>query len=145
MKNFIKVGKDRIRLDTIERYGIKCRVRYLVKDADEIGVEVDRAVLDSAYTEYGASWREEEDIRTSEPIHDMNTGLPIKINGEVARYGCIPPKGFIVKKDRILYIDDKEYFASVVDFDIDEKVTELDSYFLGRVAKPNRHFSDEGW
>ncbi|MBR4903417.1 MAG: hypothetical protein IKZ53_02005 [Selenomonadaceae bacterium] len=102
----------------------------MLKNADEIGVETDRVTFDSAYTECGASWREEEDIKTSEPIHDINTGLPIKINGEVARYGCIPPNEFIVKKDRILYVDDNEYFESVVDFDIDEKVAELDIYFL---------------
>ena len=114
MVQFIKIGADRIKLDTIERYGIKCSVRYLVKDADELGVEVDGAIFDSAYTQYGASWREDEDIKTSEPIHDMNTGLPVKINGEVVGYGCIPPGGFIVKKDRILYVDDNEYCASVV-------------------------------
>ena len=131
MEKFIRVGVDRIKLYKIERYGIKCGVRYLVKDADELGVEVDGTIFDSAYTEYGASWREEEDIKTSAPIHDKNTGLPVKINGEVVGYGCVSPNGFIVKKDRILYVDDKEYFASVVDFDIDEKVTELDRYFLG--------------
>ena len=130
MVQFIKIGADRIKLDTIKRYGIKFGVRYLVKDADELGVEVDGTIFDSAYTQYGASWREEEDIRTSEPIHDMNTGLPVKINGEIVGYGCIPPSGFIVKKDRILYVDDNEYCASVVDFDIDEKVAELDRYFL---------------
>ena len=64
-------------------------------------------------------------------IHDMNTGLLVKINGEVVGYGCVPPSGFIVKKDRILYVDDNEYCASVVDFDIDKKVAELDRYFLG--------------
>ena len=36
-----------------------------------------------------------------------------------------------MKKDRILYVDDNEYCASVVNFDIDEKVAELDRYFLG--------------
>ena len=131
MVQFVKIGTDRIKLDTIERYGIKFGVRYLVKDADELGVEVDGRIFDSAYTEYGASWREEEDIKTSDPIHDRNTGLPIKVNGKVVGYGCIPPSGFIVKKDRILYVDGNEYFASVVDFDIDEKVVELDRYFLG--------------
>ena len=131
MVQFIKIGADRIKLNTIERYGIKFGVRYLLKDADEVGVETDKKIFDSAYTDYGASWREEEDIRTSNPIYDINTGLPIKINGEVARYGCIPPSGFIVKKDRILYVDDNEYCASVVDFDIDEKIAELDKYFLG--------------
>lgn len=103
MVQFIKIGADCIKLGTIERYGIKSGVRYLVKEADEFGVEVDGAIFDSAYTEYGASWREEEDIKTSAPIHDMNTGLPVKINGEVVGYGCVPPSGFIVKKDRILY------------------------------------------
>lgn len=137
MTQFIKVGEDRIKLDTIERYGIKFGVRYLVKDADEIGVEVDGRVFDSAYTDYGASWREEEDIKTAAPIHDMNTGLPVKINREVVGYGCIPPSGFVVKKDRILYVDDSEYFASVVDFDIDEKVAELDRYFLGEEVSPS--------
>ena len=124
-------GWNKLKLGTIERYGIKSGVRYLVKEADELGVEVDGAIFDSAYTEYGASWREEEDIKTSAPIHDMNTGLPVKINGEVVGYGCFPPSGFIVKKDRILYVDDNEYCASVVDFDIDKKIVELDRYFLG--------------
>lgn len=64
-------------------------------------------------------------------IHDMNTGLLVKINGEVVGYDCVPPSGFIVKKDRILYVDDNESCASVVDFDIDKKVAELDRYFLG--------------
>lgn len=90
MVQFIKIGADRIKLDTIKRYGIKSGVRYLVKEADELGVEVDGAIFDSAYTEYGASWREEEDIKTSAPIHDMNTGLPVKINGKVVGYGCVP-------------------------------------------------------
>ena len=90
-----------------------------MKEAADLGVEVD-----------GVSWREEEDIKTSAPIHDKNTCLPVKINGEVVGYGCIPPSGFIVKKDRILYVDGNEYFASVVDFDIAEKVAELDRYFL---------------
>lgn len=102
------------------------------EDADELGVEVNGAIFDSAYTEYGASWREEEDIRTAAPIHDMNTGLPVKINVEVVRYGCVSSSGFIVKKDRILYVDDSEYFVSVVDFDIDKKIAELDRYFLGK-------------
>lgn len=31
MVQFIKIGANRIKLDTIERYGIKCGVRYLVK------------------------------------------------------------------------------------------------------------------
>ena len=31
MVKFIKVGIDRIKLNTIERYGIKCGVLYLVK------------------------------------------------------------------------------------------------------------------
>lgn len=57
--------------------------------------------------------------------------MPVKINGKVVGYGCVPPSGFIVKKDRILYVDHNEYFASVVDFDIDEKVAEPDRYFLG--------------
>ena len=55
---------SRNKLDKIERYGIKCGVRYLVKDVNELGVEVDGAIFDSAYTESGASWREEEDIKT---------------------------------------------------------------------------------
>ena len=130
MEKFIRVGVDRIKLDKIERYGIKCGVRYLVKDADELGVEVDGRIFDSAYTDYGSSWQDEDDINTAEPVHDKNTDLPIKVNGEVLRYGCVPPSGFIVKKDRILYVDGNEYCASVVDFDIDEKVAELDRYFL---------------
>ena len=65
-------------MDTIERYGIKCGVRYLVKDVDELGVEVDGAIFYGVYTEYGASWREEEDIKTFAPIHDKSTGLPVK-------------------------------------------------------------------
>ena len=117
-------------MDKIERYGIKCGVRYLVKDADDLGVEVDGRIFDSAYTDYGSSWQDEDDINTAEPVHDKNTDLPIKVNGEVLRYGCVPPSGFIVKKDRILYVDGNEYCASVVDFDIDEKVAELDRYFL---------------
>ena len=129
MEKFIRVGVDRIKLDKIERYGIKCGVRYLVKDADELGVEVDGRIFDSAYTDYGSSWQD-EDENTAEPVHDKNTDLPIKVNGEVLRYGCVPPSGFIVKKDRILYVDGNEYCASVVDFDIDEKVAELDRYFL---------------
>lgn len=44
----------------------------------------------------------------------------------------MPSSGFIVKKDRILYVDDSEYFVSVVDFDIDKKIAELDRYFLGK-------------
>ena len=36
-----------------------------------------------------------------------------------------------MKKDRILYVDGNEYCASVIDFDIDEKIAELDRYFLG--------------
>ena len=119
MVKFVKVGSDRIKLDTVERYGIKFGVRYLVKEAADLGVEVD-----------GVSWREEEDIKTSAPIHDKNTGLPVKINEGFVGYGCIPPSGFIVKKDRILYVDGKEYCASVVDFDIAEKVADLDRYFL---------------
>ena len=46
---FIKIGSDRVKLNTIERYGIKFGVRYFVKDADELGVEVDGAIFDSAY------------------------------------------------------------------------------------------------
>ena len=68
MVQFIKIGADCIKLGTIERYGIKSGVRYLVKEADEFGVEVDGAIFDSAYTEYGASWREEEDIKTSSAV-----------------------------------------------------------------------------
>ena len=65
-------------MDKIERYGIKCGVRCLVKDVNELGVEVDGAIFDGAYTESGASWREEEDIKTFAPIHDKSTGLSIK-------------------------------------------------------------------
>ena len=50
MVKFIKIGADRIKLDIIERYGIKFDVRYFVKDADELGVEVDGAIFDSVYT-----------------------------------------------------------------------------------------------
>ena len=45
MVQFIKVGADRIKLDTIERYGIKFGVRYLLKDADEVGVETDKKIF----------------------------------------------------------------------------------------------------
>ena len=62
----------------------------------------------------------------------MNTSLLVKINGEVVRYGCVPSSGFTVKKDRILYVDDSEYFVIVVDFDIDKKIAKLDRYFLGK-------------
>ena len=37
-----------------------------------------------------------------------------------------------MKKDRVLYVDDNEYCASVVDFDIDEKVYRAGQIFSRR-------------
>ena len=68
MVQFIKVGTDRIKLDTIGRYGIKSGVRYLVKDVDELGVEVDGAIFDSAYL-----W-----LRFSEWFHSEKRQNPVR-------------------------------------------------------------------
>ena len=135
-KCFVKIGDDRINIAEIVSYGIKAGVRYFVKNAGM--VETEEYYFSSAFTDYEADWKDSEDFLSESPMFDINR-RPVKINGEVMRYGSIPESGYIVQEDNYLYVETKtfndknlmrKYFSSVGKFDIYAKLEELDALLI---------------
>lgn len=126
MKTFIKLGNDRIRLEHISSYGIKMGVRYLVKRANMVPVE--KKFYESAF------WGLDPE---GDPILDIYD-RPVKINGETAQYGSLKEDEFIVEESRVFYVNlkyeniqnEKLYYEQTADFSFEEKLAELDEYFL---------------
>ena len=130
-KKFIQIGNDRLRLSCIEAYGIKTWNRYFVRN--EAHSEVDRSSYNTAFNTY----RETEDLYENEdPMVDVN-GYPVYMDRSVVQEGQLPPKAFDVETSRALYVyatlmnrNGLLYVEGRVDFNIDEKLAELDSIFL---------------
>ncbi len=126
MKTFIKLGNDRIRLEHISSYGIKMGVRYLVKRANMVPVE--KKFYESAFWGFDPE---------GDPILDIYD-RPVKINGETAQYGSLKEDEFIVEESRVFYVNlkyeniqnEKLYYEQTADFSFEEKLAELDEYFL---------------
>ena len=118
-KLFVKVGDDRIRLSEIKNYGIKNGVRYLVKNAGM--AQTDRDTFESI------SYYDPES--QDSPMYDIHE-CPIKIDGRVVRLGSLSEGEYIIENSRILYINGYEYHEKSVDFNIDEKLAELDKLLL---------------
>ena len=118
-KLFIKVGEDRYKLADIRSYGIKDGVRYLVKDANMAQTEKFSFESISYY----------DPDSQDDPMCDIYD-RPIMMNGRTVRMGSLREDDFVIEESRILYIDGREYHEKAVNFDIDQKVKELDAYFL---------------
>ena len=124
----MKIGDDRINIGEIVSYGIKIAVRYFVKDAGM--VETDENQYTTAFTDYGAAWKDSDDLLTVDI-----SGRPVKINGEVVRVGSLPESAYILQEDKYLYVETKnlydknqlrKYFASAGNVNIYAKVEEID-------------------
>lgn len=128
---FIQIGNDRLRLSCIEAYGIKTWNRYFVRN--EADSEVERSAYNTAFTIYN----ENEDLyENAEPMVDVN-GYPVYMDRSVVREGQLPPNAFDVEVSRVLYVyaalmnrNGMFYVEGRVDFDIDEKLAELDRLFI---------------
>jgi len=126
---FIQIGNDRLRLSCIEAYGIKPWNRYFVRNEEHS--EVEYSAYNTAFTVYN----ETEDLyENAEPMVDVN-GYPVYMDRSVVQEGQLPPKAFKVEASRALYvyaasISRNVYVEGRVDFDIDEKLAELDRLFL---------------
>lgn len=134
--NFVKIGDDRINISEIVSYGIKIGVRYFIKDAGM--VETDDSHYVTAFTEYGATWKDSEDFLTDPPMFDI-CERPVKINGEVIRNGSLPEAAYILQEDKYLYVETKnsygrnqirKYFASAGNVNIYAKVEEIDRLLI---------------
>ncbi len=128
---FIRIGNDRLRLSCIESYGIKPCVRYFVHN--EAHSEVEHSVYDTAFTLYN----EDEDMyNDSAPVVDVN-GYPVYMDKGVVQEGKIPPNAFDVEAGRVLYVNiignshgTLLYVEGRVDFNIDDKIDELDRLLI---------------
>jgi len=133
---FIQIGNDRLRLSCIEAYGIKPWNRYFVRN--EAHSEVERSSYNTAFNTY----RETEDLYENEdPMVDVN-GYPVYMDRSVVQDGQLPPKAFDVETSRALYVyvmnrNGLLYVEGRVEFDIDEKLAELDRLFLENKKIPD--------
>lgn len=133
---FIQIGNDRLRLSCIEAYGIKPWNRYFVRN--EAHSEVERSSYNTAFNTY----RETEDLYENEdPMVDVN-GYPVYMDRSVVQDGQLPPKAFDVETSRALYVyvmnrNGLLYVEGRVEFDIDEKLAELDRLFLENEKIPD--------
>ena len=118
-KRFIIIGNDRFRLTDIHSYGIKYGVSYLVKNSNQ--VQVGQSAFESL-SYYDLESQEE-------PMYDIN-GNPVIINGNIVRMGSLSEKDFFIEESRILYINNHEYYEKLVDFNIDNKLAELDAQLI---------------
>ena len=118
-KKFIIVGNDRFRLSDIHSYGIKNGVSYLVKNSNQ--VQVGKLSFESL------SYYDPES--QEEPMYDIK-GNPVIINGHIVRMGSLSEKDFTIEESRILYINKHEYHEKMVDFNIDNKLAELDAQLI---------------
>ena len=62
-------------------------------------------------------------------MYDIN-GNPVIINGYIVRMGSLSEKDFFIEESRILYINNHEYYEKLVDFNIDNKLAELDAQLI---------------
>ena len=137
-KEFIQIGNDRLRLSCIEAYGIKTWNRYFVRN--EVHSEVECSAYNTAFTIYN----ETEDLfDNAEPMVDVN-GYPVYMDRSVVREGQLPPNAFDIEVSRVLYVytalmnrSGLLYVEGRVDFDIDEKLAELDRLFLENEKIPD--------
>ena len=137
-KKFIQIGNDRLRLSSIEAYGIRKWNRYFVRN--EAHSEVERSAYNTAFTVYS----ETGDLyENEEPMVDIN-GYPVYMDRSVVREGQLPPNAFDVEVSRVLYVyatlmnrNGLLYVEGRVDFNIDEKVAELDRLFLEDEKNPD--------
>ena len=129
-KKFIQIGNDRLRLSNIRAYGIKTWNRYFIRN--EACSEVDRFAYNTAFNTYSEN---ESSYDCCDPMVDIN-GYPVYMDGDVVREGQLPPKAFDVEVSRALYVDSFSeehvflYVAGRVNFDIDDKVAELDRLLI---------------
>ena len=116
-KKFIQIGNDRLRLSCIEAYGIKPWNRYFVRN--EAHSEVERSSYNTAFNTY----RETEDLYENEdPMVDVN-GYPVyAFDVETSR--ALYVYATLMNRNGLLYVEGR------VDFNIDEKLAELDRIFL---------------
>ena len=134
--SFIRFGEDRIRLDSIEGYGIRTITRYFVHN--EAHSEVDRNSYEGAFELY---MYDDEPDKSASPMLDIN-GYPVLMDRMVVREGHLSPKAFDVQKVRALYVRSKQmgggwsesstvlYKEGECGFDIHAKVAELDGLLL---------------
>ena len=93
---FIRFGDDRIRIDSIEGYGIRTMPRYFVRN--EAHSEVDRNSYEGAFELY---MYDDEPDKSASPMFDI-TGYPVLMDGMVVQEGHLPPQAFDVQKARIV-------------------------------------------
>ena len=135
--SFIRFGEDRIKLDSIEGYGIRTITRYFVRN--EVHSEVGRNSYEGAFDLY--NMYDDEPDKSASPMLDIS-GYPVIMDGMVVQEGHLPPKAFDVQKARALYIRGKQmggewpeystllYKEGECGFDIHAKVAELDGLLL---------------
>ena len=135
--SFIRFGEDRIKLDSIEGYGIRTITRYFVRN--EAHSEVERNSYEGAFELY--NMYDDEPDKSANPMLDIS-GDPVIMDGMVFQEGHLPPKAFDVQKARALYIRGKQmrgewpeystllYKEGECGFDIHAKVAELDRLLL---------------
>ena len=134
--SFIQFGDDRIRLDSIECYGIRTIPRYFVRN--EAHSEVDKRSYERAFELY---MYDDEPDKNASPMLDI-TGYPVLMDGMAVQEGHLPPQAFDVQKVRALYVRGKQmgggwsesstvlYKEGECGFDIHAKLAELDGLLL---------------
>ena len=134
--SFIRFGEDRIKLDSIEGYGIRTITRYFVRN--EAHSEVDRNSYEGAFEVYPY---DDELDQSARPMIDIN-GYPVLMDRRVVQGGHLPPQAFDVQKARALYVRSKLmgggwsesstvlYKEGECGFDIHAKLTEMDGLLL---------------
>ena len=135
--SFIRFGEDRIKLDSIEGYGIRTITRYFVRN--EAHSEVERNSYEGAFELY--NMYDDEPDKSASPMLDIS-GYPVIMDGMMVQEGHLPPKAFDVQKARALYVRGKQmgggwsesasllYNEGECGFDIHAKVAELDGLLL---------------
>ena len=93
---FIRIGEDRIRLDSIEGYGIRTITRYFVRN--EAHSEVGKNIYEGAFELY---MYDDEPDKSASPMLDIN-GYPVRMERTVVQEGHLSPQAFDVQKARAL-------------------------------------------
>ena len=84
--SFIRLGDDRVRLDSIEGYGIRTIPRYFVRN--EARSEVDKSSYDGAFELY---MYDDEPDKSASPMLDIS-GYLVIMDGMVVQEGHLPPQ-----------------------------------------------------
>ena len=84
--SFIRFGEDRIKLDSIEGYGIRTITRYFVRN--EAHSEVERNSYEGAFELY--NMYDDEPDKSASPMLDIS-GYPVIMDGMVVQEGHLPP------------------------------------------------------